>query len=220
MNYEDYNSDSICRSIGLKQFIDEVWPANHTETIRVVFKPAFHPEAVLTITKAESSVLLSVVVANMRIWSLSFPQPIKSYSEQARLDELAFSRITQSFDSALEESKEPQESICLDGMGFDACRAKKSGIEKFSAHVSAFKSAGQFASKITKLAWDVCVCPEIKNGLSDVARYTGLSLPKIQVSNSPLKPHAGILVLGNPEEKEILSKAIKKHRCSRDSNAS
>jgi len=47
--------------------------------------------------------------------------------------------------------------------------------------------------------------------LAKVAGYVDLKIPPVQVSESPLIERTGILILGTPEEKNNLSKALENH---------
>src|SRR5580698_449531 len=200
MNPKDYTADSICRAVGLGQFIDCTWSKTETAAIRIVGKPSFHPEVVITLTKIKSDVLISIVAAKSQFWS-TYPQPIELFADQFSSDDLTFSQFFQQFDAASAEAKRPNKSICLDGMGIEACSVLNSKIERFEAHVAVNKSAYEFTARLVKYAWELCGIMEVKNGLSHVAGYVGLIFPELQLVNSPSKPRVRVLVLGTPEER-------------------
>ena len=219
MTFEDYNADNICRSVGLNQFIDDTWTGAETGVIRVVYQPSFHPEVVITVRESKTTILVSVVAANVRFWSLEWPQPVKSFADAGNLAEPAFQKFAQLFKLALQKSKESLKYACTDGMGIEACSLKDSRVDKFRAHIGVNTEAGKLAAELAKSAWEISTKPEVKDALSDVAAYTGLKLPKLEVCDLPAKPRLGMVVLGAPHDKEALLKAIEKHSTDTDSNA-
>lgn len=45
MKSKNYNADSICRCVGLGQFVDVTWITHGVTAMRVVCKPSFHQES-------------------------------------------------------------------------------------------------------------------------------------------------------------------------------
>jgi len=211
MNLKDYNADSICQAVGLGQFVDLTWSSSETAAIRAVLTPSFHPEVVITLTKNKSQVQISVTAPSLQIWSLDFPKPTRSAIDQTSSDESTFSRFVQGFDAAASEAKKPKSHGYLDGVGIEACYISDSKIDQFKAHVTRYEASGRFVVQLTKYAWESCNRPEVKNALAKVAGYVDLKIPPVQVSESPLIERTGILILGTPEEKNNLSKALENH---------
>jgi hypothetical protein len=199
MNYEDYNADSICRSLGLSSFIDSRWSGEKSSALRIVLKPSFDPEVVFTLTTDNRWGLMSVVAAKNRIWASKLSSSIKIFEDSFSIKESDFLQFVRAFDEALMESKIPNKRVTLDGMAIEACSLIDSRIEKFGDHVSTNGAVFEFVVRLIKYAWEACGHPEVKNAVLSVAGYVNLSFPKIEVPATPSKPRVNILVLGTPE---------------------
>jgi len=215
VRFEDYTADFICRSLGLEQFVDPGWGKSEATAIRIVLKPSFHPEVVITITRIGTDVFVSTIAARNRIWGPPFPQTTDSDADHSSAQWEVFSPLVEAFDAEFIEAKIERRSICLDGMGVELCFVSGPAVQQFKTHVSGSKSADELVARGTQLAWGICRSPRVKNALPNAAAYVGLRIPQVQLGEPEPKKRVGIMLLGTPDAKEGLAEAVQnrdKHR--------
>lgn len=197
MQSEQYTSDAICRSMGLCSFIDPSWSC---PTLRVLFKPSFHPEVCITLARLPESSWLSVVALTEMLWRQPSPCRLLEVSEEAGLSLADFDLIRADFEAAVDDRDRHGRSVVLDGMNVESCYAVDRGLRQFAENVYSYRPAVRaFVSRLINRAWECCQLAQMRNALAACARYVGDDYPS--EPEPPVAPGTRILVLGTPENR-------------------
>ena len=196
MRLEDYTADAICQSMGLR-FIEHSWAQAETPTLRVVLTPSFHPELCITLSRTADAVRLSVVALTRQFWSQGSGVVLPTECEEAHLSSKDFDEVLALFAGVRAGFDTQGRYVCVDGMGSMACLVSRAGTQRFEAHVSEHRPAGQLVVRLIELAWNACRQPRVRNALAQVARYLSIEYPVEEVPPQPAT--TPLAVLGTPE---------------------
>jgi hypothetical protein len=206
MNLSDYNGSTICRVLGLPELCDPAWAKDGISAMRVILKPSFHPEVVITLEKNETCVRISVIVAREMIWQQITPQPTRTFREEFESDKSTFLHHMRMFDTAVLDRM----GLAIDGMAIEGLVFEDGKKRLLNAHIALNKPAREFARHIINCYWEGCKVPEIKNALAETARYVDLKIPRVPCPNEPSKQSVNLMILGTSDERDDFLKSVKK----------
>jgi len=116
--YANYNSENICRAMGMGGFAND-WPMVGAEyALRILFKASFSPELCLTFIQKEGSVKVNLVAAQALVWQQDsdVPKSTPVIQSQANIDQDHFTQLLDMLMLAECALKKPESITINDGI--------------------------------------------------------------------------------------------------------
>lgn len=194
MSPEDYTDENICQVMGLPGF--EL--AEESTGIRMLCKPSFHPEVCLTASPSE----LQVVALQSQFWREGRFCRLSRTMETVSLASEEFKALVGQFQQAY--TKKPERIGMLDGMPISILYQE--GPQRFSIGGHPMTDVtDSFTAQLLELAHSRVTNRVVRNALAECGRYVNLFLA---YEPEPQQPLTHLLILGTPEEREELLKAL------------
>lgn len=68
MDLDDYTPDAICKAMGLPSFAEDPALREHTDCLRVLFRPSFHPEVCVTCWPEQNGLAIQTTALLQMLW--------------------------------------------------------------------------------------------------------------------------------------------------------
>jgi hypothetical protein len=155
----------------LSGFIEEQWAQAGNTTLRLLLKPAFHPEVCMTVSVTKGRVVLTVHALAEQFWSRGGKVVMNSHCESVEVHQSVREELMQLFQSAHDGFNPNTGAVSCDGMRAESCLVSRECSQRLSAHVYEQRGARDFAARMIDVAWSTCRDPRIKNALARAASY-------------------------------------------------
>jgi len=206
---DDYTPDAICRAMGLPGFVEPAWLKQRDRIMRVLLKPAFHPEVCVTIYGAAAR-WSAVTFDKSGFWHSSPGALLTTWRETGRVLQDDCDRLIDLFRSTQNQLQPDKRYICCDGMEIDACLVSDGGAISLKGNVGANGGIDNFARAVVETCRDASTRSEIRNAFSSALCYVSGALPPKESEASNCLPVVKLAVLGDPAERAELLSAIEK----------
>jgi len=210
MRLEDYTPDAICQAMNLAGFIEPSWTQADQPTLRVVLKPAFHPELCITVAPTADAAKLSVVALAEQLWAQQGVVYLSSDREETQVSGNNFEKVIGLFQKAHDSLEPDRRYAFCDGMLSDACLVSRAATLRLSVHVSAHQANAALIARLIDLAWHNCKRPRVRNAMAQAASYMEIKYP-LQESASE-SPATRLAIMGAPEDRRDYLDMLKRQK--------
>jgi hypothetical protein len=209
VNLDDYTADAICQTLGLGRL--DPGPVSAGWALRLVFKPSFHPEVVVTLNAPDATgCAAEVAVPAVQVWQAGLiPQIVSRATADLGaafaadfLERLSSAPIVRGRWMTIDGMIFQAGSI--DGMSFDAVLRTPEGARAIADKISEVGEESRWVRDLLVTLHARIEDAGCAGALAAAGSYAGLEL----VSPEPGPPATRIGIFGSDEEREALVRAI------------
>jgi hypothetical protein len=193
--------------MGLPPFEQDPGCKEAAEGVRLLLKPAFHPETCLTFADGR----VSVVCARELIWRRLEPSPVLTDRTQAELSPGTFAGLLASLLQISDSGPSAVPGITIDGMPVEVWYFRSGTLVlKIEGNGGKKGDFSAFIALAITTAWRCISNSHCRNSLAQAAEYVGTHTLPREVE-PPRKPVVGTVFLGSEEDRAQLLGALQRH---------